>query len=676
MNAQTLVNLVTTLALQACFGVSPARSEEASAVAGPQVRPRAGEDFNAYANWDWLQRTQIPAGKSRWGVVDELRLAQSARLASVLRDAQLSPANSDGRKAWDLRASLLDSAAIEALGMTPLSGPFAELDRVHDKRALAALLGHWLAADVDPLNAGVYDSSLPIGLSVADDLQGRGTGIPYLLQGGLGLHGPDAYLGSEPARQALRARYRLYMQQAMEAAGFDPGPGRLDAILALETSIARTHGSGDALEDNHNIDHRWARREFPARAPGLDWPTFFRAAGLDKQPTFIAWQPRSITGVAELVGSTPLATWRDYLRWRLIDHYGGTLPHAIAERSAAFHRSEVDGPAWASTREQQALDRVLDTMPGALDRLYMDRYLPADQKARLVDIVKRVKAAFGRRIEAVTWMSADTRRIALEKLDTLYFGIGYPESWKSYASVRIDSTDPIGNLRRLAGQKKALEIGRLGRRADPTDWALSPVVVGASSFPFANAYNFAAGLLQPPKFSPGETDAFNYGAIGAIVGHELSHFFDDSGAAFDPQGRPRRWWTAADASQYASATRALADQYGTYHPLPGLAIDGRRTLAESVADLGGLVTAFDAYRSLPGGRPGRDSDRAFFLGFAASWRAKIDEASMRNFVATNIHAPEPYRILTVRNVDAWYDAFDIQPGDPLYLPPSQRVRIW
>jgi endothelin-converting enzyme/putative endopeptidase len=354
------------------------------------------------------------------------------------------------------------------------------------------------------------------------------------------------------------------------------------------------------------------------------------------------------------------------------------LPRAFADEALTLHGSE----AWGrSSRAQRAMEVTQQAMSGILGRLYVERHFPANQKARVQAIATNVIEAFRQRVAAATWLSPASKRQALAKLQTLYFGVGYPEKWPDYRGLTVSAVDAVGNRQRLADWNYAQALAHLGQPVDMTEWRIAPQTAGAVLTFQQNAYNFSAALLQAPKFDPSASDAANYGAIGAIIGHEVSHFVDTLGADYDPTGRKTHWWTAEDAAGYEAATAPLVQQVSNYRPFPDVTINGKLTLVENLADLGGLAAAFDAYRRTLGSKAGdkeyvRQHDREFFIGFARSYRSKIREDALRTQIATNDHAPENVRISTVRNIDAWYDAFDVQPGQRLYLEPQARVRIW
>lgn len=483
---------------------------------------------------------------------------------------------------------------------------------------------------------------------------------------------------------ALRSAYQDYVARMLGLAGFDRASDRAKAVLQLETAIAQRQATREMSANDHNADNVWTRADFARQAPGMDWSAFFAAGGLAKQTTFVAWQPTALTGVASLVASQPLDVWKDYLRFHAVDDYADVLPHAFADAALALHgAAEAPGqsPRHQHSRAERALDATQAAMSDAVGVMYTDRYFPAQQKARVQTIVSNVTAAFIRRVEAATWMSHATKEVALEKLKTLYVGIGYPERPQDYSDLTIDPLNALANVRRVQDRDYRRAVGLLGQPVDMTEWWVSPQTVGAVLVFQQNAYDFSAALLQPPKFDPAASDAANYGAIGAIIGHDVTHFVDALGAEYESDGRMRRWWTPEDSARFQTLADPLVSQFSAYRPFPDVSINGKLTQSENIADLGGLGAAFDAYRRTLGAKAAdksyvRQHDREFFIAFAQSWRAKISDAALRTQAASNDHPPERYRVSTVRNLDAWYDAFDVRPGQQLYLPPSERVRIW
>ncbi|MEO8754136.1 MAG: M13 family metallopeptidase [Casimicrobiaceae bacterium] len=663
----------------ACAQTAAAPSHRATE-AGVDASIQPGDDFFAYANGDWLKATPMPAANERWGARNEIDDLTRRQIAQLIDDATAEPVGSYARKVADFRAAYLNEAAIEAKGIAPLKPLLQRIDRVRDKAALTRLLGSGMRADVDPLNWGVYDSSHLLGLSVEEGNHGEKTYVAYLLQGGLGLPDRDHYFNAAPRMQLLRTQYVEYIGRLLALAGFDHAPQRAAAVMALETAIAQSHATREKSANDANADNLWTRADFSRQAPGMDWAAFFAAAGLARQDAFVVWQSGAVTGAAALVASQPLQVWKDYLRFHVIDRHADVLPRAFAVQAAAL-RTAASGQAQQAPRAQRAVDATQQALGEALGRMYVERHFPPAYKARVQAIAANVIAAFRQRIEAVTWMSPASRTMALSKLQTLYFGLGYPEQWQDYSSLTVDPRDAAGNLLRVAERNYRNAVARLGQPVDMTEWGMSPQTVGAVLIFQQNAYNFPAALLQPPKFDPAASDAANYGAIGAIIGHEVSHTVDTLGAEYDAEGRLLHWWTPEDLARYQAASEPLVQQFGSYRPFPDMSINGKLTLTENIADLGGLAAAFDAYRRTLGSKVDdpdyvRQQDRQFFIGFARSWRSKLGEDAMRTQVATNDHAPESYRIATVRNIDAWYDAFDVLPGQRLYLEPKARVRIW
>lgn len=664
--------IVVVALLAACSGTS-ARS------GGDGVKP--GDDFYAFANAEWLAATPLPPGRSRWTWRDEVDVTTRKALVAVLDDATTRPAGSEAREVADFRAAYLDEATIERRGIAPLAPAFDGIARIRDRRALVRWLGRDLRADVDPLGWGVTASSHVFGLAVQRGIHGEPNHFAYLVQGGLGLKDPAAYADPSPKMATLRLAYRSYVAGLLRDAGFDRAMQRAEAVMSLETAIARTHATEADSTSERNADHHWTKADFARKAPGMDWSTFFAAAGLSQADDVVVWQPDAIAGEAALVGSQPLDAWKDYLRVRAIDRDADVLPRRFAQASLAMRATEQGGET--TTREARAIEATDATdaaMPDAVGRLYVERYFPAETKARVQAIVADVMDAFGKRIEAVRWMSPATKATALAKLGRIYFGVGFPEHATRDAGLAIAPHDAFGNRRRVVDQAYRHALARLGEPVDATAWILPPQRVVAVYLPLQNAYNWPAALLQAPKFDPSASDATNYGAIGAVVGHEVSHYFDELGADYEANGNMAHWWSADDDAKFKAASEALVAQYSAYRPLPDLAIDGRLARSENIADLGGLVAAFDAYRRALGDKANdretlRRSDREFFIGFARSWRVRMSDDGYRAKAATD-HAPEDLRVATVRNLDAWYDAFDVVPGQALYLAPADRVVIW
>ena len=656
-------------------GVLPP-SKKLTAIAPAAVLP--GDDFFAHANSAWLAKTEIPDYRSSWSAFEALGELTNDRLVALIEaQATNKDAKGDARKVADYYTAFMDEAGIEAKGAAPLWPALARISAIADKGALARALGASLRADVDPLNNTDFDTTNLFGLWVAQGLGAPERNMPYLLQGGLGLPDRAYYLTNNARMSGLRTKYQQHIAAMFKLAGFANGAARAARVVALETQIAQSHASRADSSDVTKANNSWTLVDFAAHAPGMDWPAFFDGAMLEKNSMFMVWHPRAMSGAAALVASVDLATWKDYLAFHHIDQYASVLPKAFGAQHFAFHGVALSGTPQQAPRGKRALAKTNGAMEQAVGRLYVERYFPPENKVRLKQMVTNIIAAFSARIDKLDWMAPATRAQAQEKLKTMVVGIGYPDKWTSYEALAVLPNDAYGNAQRAAAFHYAQQVARLGQPVDRGAWAMAPQEVNAVNLPLQNAMNFPAAILQPPFFDPAASDAANYGAIGSTIGHEISHSFDDQGAQFDAQGRLRDWWTKEDRAHFKLTTDKLVAQFDAYQVFPDLAVNGRLTLNENLADLAGLDAAYDAYQaSLAGKSMSPEAERQYFIGYANSSQSKVREATMRQRVLTDPHAPDRYRTAIVRNMDAWYKAFDVQPGQALYLALAQRVRVW
>jgi predicted metalloendopeptidase len=648
----------------------------------PSIAP--GESFFAYANAAWLRSHEIPADRSSYGTWDVIEELVQRRLGDLIqhppRDAR--SAESEVRMIGDYYASFMDEHRIETLGRKPLDPILRKIAAISNRAGLAKFLGGTLHADVDALNATNFYTDNLFGLWVAQDLDHPDRYAPFLLQGGLGMPDRSYYLDPSARMADIRAKYTAHVAAMLKLAGISGTAARAARIVDLERRIADVHSSREASEDVLKGNNHWRRSEFGAKAPGLDWEAFFEAAQLPgSQQDFVVWQPSAVTGIAALAGSRPLATWKDYLVLHAIEHRAAYLPKAVVAESFAFHGTTIDGTPQLRVRWKRAIDATNDALGDAVGKLYAERYFPPDAKARVEAMVEQLRAAFGRRIDNLDWMAPQAKASAKAKLATLKVGVGYPEHWRDYSALRVAPDDAFGNAERSAMFEYRHQLSKLGHKVDRSEWVTEPQTVNAFNLPAMNALNFPAGTLQRPFLDPEGDPAHNLGAIGAIIGHEISHSFDDQGAAFDAAGRLQNWWTPEDLAHFHAAGARLVQQFNAYRPFPDLAVNGQQTLSENIADLGGLVAAFDAYRQEVRGRAdavvdGFTGEQRFFLSYAQNWREKYREPALRRNVLADGHAPDEYRASTVRNVGGWYEAFGIQAGQPLYLAPAARVAVW
>ena len=662
---------------------APAKPQAAApaVAATPSATLRPGDDFFAWANGDWLAKTDIPADRSSWGAMASLAEDTNQRIVKLIEDAAKDKGgSSEARKVGDYFSAYMNEAAIEAKGAAPLKPQLAKIDAIKDKAGLTRALGESLRADVDPLNNTDFFTENVFGLWVAQGLHDTTRNMPSLLQGGLGMPDRAYYLDSSERMAGLRSQYQKHIAAMLKLAdggktANDP-EARAAKVFALEVDIANGHASRADSADVLKADNSWTVKDFAANAPGLDWNAFFKAAQLGDQQKFIVWHPSAMKATAALVDRIDLATWKDYLAFHRINQMAGVLPKAFVDQRFDFYGKALTGTPQQSLRWKRALGATNEAMEEAVGKLYVAKYFPAENKAKLQQMVANIVDAFGKRVDKLDWMAPATRAQAKEKLKTLYVGVGYPDKWKSYAALKVVPNDAFGNAVRAEQFHYKEEIAKLHAKPDRTEWAMPPQLVNAVNLPLQNALNFPAAILQPPFFDPKAPDAANYGSIGAIIGHEISHSFDDQGSQFDAQGRLRDWWTKEDMEHFKTASSKLVAQYNTYKPFPDLAVNGQLTLSENLADLAGLAASYDAYRAAGGKNASDEGDRQFFTGYASSWRNKAREAAERRGILTDGHAPPQYRTATVRNLDAWYKAFDVQPGQALYLPPEQRVRVW
>jgi putative endopeptidase len=678
--ALKLVGIVAFGLLAAFAQDAPKQDTHGIAVANMDRSVKPGDNFYLYCDGDWIKRTEIPPDRSRIGVFTTLADLSDKRTAALIEEAAKS-AGPRASKIADLYNSYMDEAGIEAKGLAPIQSHLKAIAAISNKKELAAALGESLRADVDALNNTNFHTSHLFGLWVAPGFNDSDHYAAYLMQGGVQLPDRDYYLSNSEHMREIRTKYQAHVSAMLKLAGFTDTDARAERIVALEHAIAEKHLSLEANDDIHKANNTWKQSDFAANAPGLDWAEYFRGAGLSKQASFTVWQPTAFAGESALVASTPLDTWKDWLAYHLIEEYGGVLPKALVDERFAFFGKVLQGAPEQRPRWQRGVVTVNRYLGDDVGQIYARRYFSPEAKAQAQAMVANIIAAFRERIEALSWMAASTKAEAQAKLDTLYVGIGYPETWIDYSAYEVKSDDIFGNVWRGNLFEYRRQLARLGAPVDRKEWSMTPQTVNAVNLPLQNALNFPAAILQPPFFDPLAPAAANYGAIGSVIGHEISHTFDSEGAAFDSKGRVRNWWTPADLEHFEAATAKLAAQYDTYKPFPDLSLNGKQTLAENIADVAGLSASYDGYRASLAGKeaPVQDSfsgDQQFFIAFGQDYGSKTREAAMRQQVAVDSHSPSEFRADTVRNIDAWYAAFDVKPGETLYLAPADRVRIW
>ena len=553
--------------------------------------------------------------------------------------------------------------------------------KITDKHQLSAAIGSTLRSDTDPLNATNFQTQNLFGVFVTQGLATPGEQLPYLMQGGIGLPDAQYYLAADPKMTDIRNKYRSYIQTILQDANYPDAAGATGRIMDLETKIAKAHETREQSADFKQGAQIWTRQQLEQKAPGIDWAALLGAAGLGNAPKFDAYHYAAIPKLAALVGSEPLQNWKDWLAFHAINQHANVLPKSFRDASFAFYGTTLSGTPAQRPRDALALNATSGALQDAVGKAYVDKYFPASSKAQIQVMVTNLKAAFARRVKAIGWMSPATKQEALRKVEGIVVGVGYPDTWRDYSGLTITPDNAYANQKNAALWEYRYQIAKIGKPMDRHEWWMPPQLVNAVNLPVQNALNFPAAILVKPFFDPNADNAFNYGAIGATIGHEISHSFDTGGALFDAQGAMRNWWTPADFKAFQSQADMLVKQFDAYEALPGLHLNGKLTINENIADVAGLGAAYEAYKASLNGKPapvinGLTGDQRFFIAFAQSWAAKWRAEALRQVVLTNEHAPDQFRAQTVRNIDAWYPAYNVQPGQKLYLAPDKRVKIW
>jgi putative endopeptidase len=648
--------------------------------AGMDQSVRPGDDFFRFANGTWYKNTEIPPDRSAFGIWSVLIEQSEQRTRDILAGPPAGSPGSDARKAADYYAAYMDEAGIEAKGTTPIQDSLRAIAAIQDRNALTNWVCSSVRSDVDPLNNTNFYTDHLFGVWVAPALDDPARYAPYILQGGLGMPDRDYYIQASPEMDAVRSAYQHHIAATLVLAGIAGAEDKARGIFELERKIAAVHATRTESVEVTRANNPWPRDEFATRARGIDWNGCFSAAGLTTAPRIIVWHPTAITGIASLVGSEPLDVWRDYLTFHAVDHYADLLPKAFVEERFAFYDKVLSGTTELQPRWKRAIEATDGALGDAVGRLYVDRFFDPATRQQLDTMVKNLVSAFDRRIDTLGWMSPATKTSAKAKLQTLRVGVGYPDRWRSYSGLEVARGEAAENARRAELYDYRVNLAKIGQPVARDEWAMTPQTVNALNLPIQNALNFPAAILAPPFFDPAAPAAVNYGAIGSVIGHEISHSFDDQGSQFDSTGKLSNWWTPADFDHFKAASAKLVAQYNAYEPLPGLHVNGQLTLSENIADVAGLSAAYDAYvagrKAAPDGADSFTDLQQFFIGFAQVSRTKLREPLLRQLILTDGHAPGEYRADTVRNLDPWYDAFGVKPGDRLYLAAENRVRVW
>jgi len=641
------------------------------------IRPQ--DDFYEFVNGRWLASAEIPADRASWGVGAELVEQAERHVLAIIEGAvaaRAGQADPDLAKVADFYSGFMNEAAIEAAGLAPIAALLEEIDALEDHDALAAAFG--------ALRARGVSVTVPLSFWVDLDMSDTDRYAVYVTQSGLGMPNRDYYLLDSERIVATRAAYLAYIQHMLELAGAESDEAAAVAgrLLALETRIAERHWTRAARRDRQLTYNPRTAQALAEEAPGFDWGGYLAAAEIGGQDEFIVRELSYFPAMAELFAATPVETWRQYLRFMVLNNTAPVLSSPFVEAHFEFNSRTLSGVPEMQPRWKRGVSAVQAALGEAIGREYVARHFSPESRARMETLVENLKTAFRMSIDELEWMSGDTKAEAQAKLATFGLKIGYPDKWRDYSALQVGADDPAGNLMRGNRFSYERSIARLDAPADPDEWLMTPQTVNAYYSATRNEIVFPAAILQPPYFNPEADDAVNYGGIGGVIGHEISHGFDDQGRRTDGRGMLRDWWTEEDDARYRERTDRLVAQYSAFEPLEGVPIDGRVSLGENIADLAGLTVAHRAYRLSLGGEEapvleGFTGDQRFFIGWAQIWRIKYREDALRRQLMTGPHSPGPYRVIgVVRNVDAFYDAFGIGADDGMWYPPAERVAIW
>jgi predicted metalloendopeptidase len=636
------------------------------------VRPQ--DDFFRFVNGGWLKRTEIPSDAASWGAFNELREGSRTALHAILDSALTTKAapGSELQKVRDLYKSYMDSSRVEALGLTPLRPELKVIAAVKTTRQLPVTFAHFAKIGVQT----------PVGVMVGADQKASNTNIVSVSQSGLGLPDRDYYLKNDAKMVSTRHSYQQYITDLLTAAKQPDPSGAAARIVALETQIAQKHWDRARNRDRNATYNKMNVAHLKAMAPDYSFASYLAAAGLSKATDVIVRQPDYIPAIDSIIAATPVSTWREYLTFKLLDSYANELPSAFQNARFAFRGKALSGQEEMPVRWKRGVDEVGGTLGEAVGKLYVQRNFKPAAKARMDSLVQNLRAAYAVGIDSLTWMSPATKAQAKDKLAHFTVKIAYPDKWRDYSALTVRPNDLFGNAKRAAEFQTAYNVSQLGKPVDRSRWGMTPQTVNAYYNPSNNEIVFPAAILQPPFFDPNADDAVNYGAIGAVIGHEIGHGFDDQGRKSDGMGNLRDWWTEADAKAFDARTAKLGAQYDAIMPVDSVHINGKLTMGENIGDLSGLAQAYRAYKiSLHGKEApvigGFTGDQRFFLGFAQIWRTKYRDAALRQQLLTDPHSPGTARAyVPLINNDAFQAAFNVQPGDKMYLPPEDRVKIW
>jgi len=642
--------------------------------AGFDASVRIQDDLFSAVNGDWVKKTEIPADKSSYGAFISLRDLSDQRVRTIVDELvkQKQKAGTVEQKIADFYGSYLDTAAIDKAGLAPLKAVLASIDAIKTPKQLATWMGQ---------AQGSFNT--PMALGVDTDAKDPTVYTAVAWQGALGLPDRDYYLKTDDERMAkARADYETYLTTLGTLAGDKDAAATAKAVLALETAVAQVQRPKVELRDPVKNYNPMTLAELQAKAPGLDWTAMFDAAHLANPSKLYIGQPEVAEAVAKLLAEKPLEQWKAYLRMRVLDESADVLPKAFRDAGFAFHGTAITGTKEERPRWQKGITELNGALGEAVGKVYVGRYFPPAYKARMQELVQNLLATYKTSIDGLSWMSPETKAQAQDKLAKYMTKIGYPDVWRDYSKLVVKAGDPVGNRERAGRFEWDRQAVRVGKKVDRTEWGMTPQTVNAYYNPSMNEIVFPAAILQPPFFDMAADDAVNYGGIGAVIGHEISHGFDDQGSQFDGDGKLRNWWTESDRKAFDAITAKLVAQYDGYEPIAGKHVNGKLTLGENIADLSGLQIAYKAYKHSLGGKPapvidGYTGEQRFFIGWSQVWRTKTREARQLQLLTIDPHSPGEFRADGAAvNHDGFHEAFGTKEGDKMFKPAGERIRLW
>ncbi|MDH3977505.1 MAG: M13 family metallopeptidase [Gammaproteobacteria bacterium] len=665
--------LRTALASLLCLTVAGTHAEpEISAKAGfdiaeldELVRPQ--DDFYQYVNGQWITNTEIPPEWSRYGTMQIVYERTEEQLRDIVENAETSS------RIGALYRSFMDEERAESLGLTPLKAELKEINAIRSRIDVMSYFGRALQVGIE----------VPVNFYIDADAQNPEQPLMYWWQDGLGLPDRDYYLANSPELVEIREEYLKHIEKMHDLADWQQSKDAAKSILRIETRLAEIQWSRVQNRNRQRIySNQYSMAQAAELSPGFDWARLMNAGGFEAPDLFVIAQTDYFTALGQLVDSVSVEDWQTYLRFRLLEAYAPYLNKAVVTENYNFRRGVLRGQKEMRPRWKRGIQLVNSALGEEVGQIYVERHFPPASKQRVDTMIENLRAAFGQSIESLDWMSDDTKAAALEKLSSFTAKIGYPDKWKDYSTLDMQPEDLVGNVRRANAFEHREAVNKLKRPIDRTEWGMTPQTVNAYYRATLNEIVFPAAILQPPFFDFEADDAMNYGAIGAVIGHEFSHGFDDQGRKFSGDGRLSDWWTDEDALQYEARSEKLVNQYNGFEPLEGLNLNGQLSLGENIADLAGLIMSYRAWKILTKNNPapvidGFTGEQRFFIGYAITWRTKMRDEYLREMVLSDPHSPPRYRVLgPLKNMPEFYAAFGVKKGDQMYLPEAKRAKIW